>query len=199
MALTSAMIDAMLASGCTAEQIAAVVKADMAEAELRKEAKRENNAERQRRFREKRASRKSNAGNALRGVTPPIDNTHTPGDISPDGENHSERVKVDPFPKPDWVEDDQVWIDFLANPKRKKAPRTATAYRRFLSEIAKFSDDEWPPGRLLEHAAAKGWAGIYDPREQRNDRPSASNDEIQNPYVRAALARQGAEASPEWG
>lgn len=57
------ILDAMVASGCTAEQIATVVKAAIASCDDRNAAKRANNAERQRRFRER------NADNALRGVT----------------------------------------------------------------------------------------------------------------------------------
>lgn len=81
--------------------------------------------------------------------------------------------KPDPFPRPEWAEP-QAWGDFLVNRKggkgRRSYPNTATAYAKFLSDIARLSDDEWPPGRLLKHAAAKGWAGIYDPRENQNGR-----------------------------
>lgn len=92
MSLSAAVIDAMVASGCTAEQLAAVIKADIAEADARRELKRAGNAERQQRFRDKRKSRKSNASNALRSVTPPIDNIHTPSDISSNDESHSQRA-----------------------------------------------------------------------------------------------------------
>lgn len=67
------VLDAMLAAGCTAEQIVAAVKADAAADELRKASKRENNAERQRRFKAKRraaAITQDNADNALPDVTP---------------------------------------------------------------------------------------------------------------------------------
>ncbi len=98
MTISPAVLDAMLAAGCSAEQIVAAVKADLLEAEVRKDAKRAGNAERQQRFRDSRKARKSgarnddNARNALRDVTPPIDNTHTPSpDISPDGESQTAR------------------------------------------------------------------------------------------------------------
>lgn len=193
MSLTAAMIDAMIASGCSAEQIGAVVKAGIAEAEVRREAKRENNAERQRRFRAKRSSRKSNARNALPPVTPPIEELHTPGSVvSPDGE--TQNGTGNPFPKPDWAEA-QLWADFLKNRQRKKAPNTATAYAGFLADIDRLTDDEWPPPRLLRHATAKGWAGIYDPRDKQNDRAATSNDELQNPYARRVVARQAERAA----
>lgn len=193
MSLSAAVIDAMIAAGCTAEQLGAAMKADLADGEARKEAKRENNAERQRRFRDRRKGRKitaRNADNALHDVTPPID-TLTPGSVvSPSGETQNGAVDV--FPRPEWA-DPVAWADFMGNRKAKKARNTATAYRGFLADIERLSDDEWPPGRLLEHAAGKGWKGIYDPRETRksaNERSTPRHDEPQNPYVRAAMSGQ---------
>ena len=46
MSLSSAIIDAMVASGCTAEQLAAVVKADIAARETAANEKRGKDAER---------------------------------------------------------------------------------------------------------------------------------------------------------
>lgn len=83
------------------------------------------------------------------------------------GVNITRAREAGPFPRPDWA-DPQHWIDFLANRKRKSLPNTATAHKRFLADIEKWTDDEWPPWRLLEHAAAKGWAAIYNPRESDN-------------------------------
>lgn len=76
-------------------------------------------------------------------------------------------AKIEPqaFPRPAGVEP-QVWRDFLANRKRKRMANTATAHKRLCDDLARLADDEWPPGRLVEYAAAKGWGGIYDPREQ---------------------------------
>lgn len=71
MSLPSAVLDAMLASGCTAEQIVAAVKAAGADADARREAKRSGNAERQRRFKAKGKVTPDNADNALPAVTPP--------------------------------------------------------------------------------------------------------------------------------
>lgn len=77
--------------------------------------------------------------------------------------------KANPFPRPVWAEV-SVWADFLTNRKLKRQPNTATAHKRFLNDVARLSNDEWPPPRLLEHAVAKGWAGIYDPREKQDGR-----------------------------
>lgn len=58
--MTPDMIDAMIAAGLTREQMAALIKHELAKAEEKKAAKRAGNAERQRRFKAK-----NNAGNAL--------------------------------------------------------------------------------------------------------------------------------------
>lgn len=80
--------------------------------------------------------------------------------------------KADPFPKPTWI-DTQVWDDFLKNRQRKKLPNTLTAYKGFIEDIYRHADDDWPPGRVLTHAAMKGWGGIYDPRQsETNGKPN---------------------------
>lgn len=138
-------------------------------AERKKDA---TNAERQARYRAKRKDGK--VTRYSNGVTPPIDRTHTPSDISPSGENQNDRAraKPEPFPKPDWAED-QVWADWLEIRKSKKCRNTATAHAGFLADIAKHSDDDWPPGRLLEYAVARSWASIHPPDEGRpNGQPA---------------------------
>lgn len=59
------MIDAMMAAGLTREQMAALIKLELEKEQAKKEARRAGNAERQRRFKE----RKSNALPALADVT----------------------------------------------------------------------------------------------------------------------------------
>lgn len=152
------------------------------------ERKKDNTAaERQARYRAKRKDAKSRRNS--NGVTPPIDNNHTPS-VSPNGEPQGGGAAVD-FPKPDWCDDDQVWSDFLKNRKRKRQPNTPTAYKGFLDDIARIADDEWPPGRLLRHAATKGWGGIYDPRSSgvpNNDNRKSTGGSTRN-AAQAALER----------
>jgi hypothetical protein len=64
MSLSAAIIDALVESGVTAEQMAAVIKASLAEDEDRREKKRAGNAARQAKHR-----KKNNASNALPDVT----------------------------------------------------------------------------------------------------------------------------------
>lgn len=129
---------------------------------------------------------------------PPNDNNSNPPTHTPP-ENTPPARKADPFPRPDWA-DPQVWSDWMDVRRAKRARNTATAYAGFLRDVARHSSDEWPPGRLLEHAAARSWLSINRPNtETRHDRPTASNDQIQNPYARAVVARQAARAADERG
>ena len=57
MSLTGTHLDALLAAGATADQIVALVKADMAEREAKLEARREKDADRQRRKRSRGVTR----------------------------------------------------------------------------------------------------------------------------------------------
>lgn len=87
-------------------------------------------------------------------------------------------MKIDPFPMPEGVNPEH-WRDFLANRKAKKLRNSPTAHKCLLDDLARLSSDEWPPGRLIELAAAKGWGGIYLPREQtHNGRPDNSLDAL---------------------
>jgi len=57
------------------------------------------------------------------------------------------------------------WRDFRANRRRKKLTDTETAYAHLLRLLERFATAEWPPGRLVEKAAEKGWGTIVDPNE----------------------------------
>lgn len=109
---------------------------------------------------------------------PPHEVHHTPAPRAPntpryiipsDDKSSSGRArKVDAFPMPDGI-DPQHWQDFLTNRKQKRTPNTATAHKRLLADLARLADEEWPPGRLIEHAAERGWAAIYDPRQSNGN------------------------------
>jgi hypothetical protein len=76
----------------------------------------------------------------------------------------------------------QVWEDFLSNRKRKKLGNTETAWKAFNDDLQRVSIQTGiPPPKLIEHAAAKGWGSINDPRNQRNERSSnPTGDAVSN-------------------
>jgi hypothetical protein len=87
--------------------------------------------------------------------------------------------------------DPQHWRDFLKNRKTRRLTNSETAYRGQLRELQRLASDEWPPGRLVQYAAEKGWGSINDPTERdfRHDRRphSEANDGLSS-TARAGLA-----------
>lgn len=73
------------------------------------------------------------------------------------------------WPCPEGV-DPAHWRDFKRNRKTRRLTNSETAYLGQLRELERLSDDEWPPGRLVQYAAEKGWGSINDPREQLHGR-----------------------------
>lgn len=128
-------------------------------------------------------------------LPPNENNSNPPTHTHPDNTSRARKAGV--FPRPDWA-DPQVWSDWMEVRKAKGGRNTATAYAGFLASIEREATDEWPPGRLLAHAVSESWKSIHRPKEYRNDRPkqSSSNDEIRNPYVRAALRKSSGSGIP---
>ena len=153
MAIDADILRAMAAAGASIEVIIAAVEADAVKEQARREAKRENNAERQRRFKAKRKGRApSNAGNALPSVTPPIEEIIPP--VSSDEETSAARKS-----KPGKPEDvtEQTWSDFTDLRKTQKAPVSATAIAGIRREADKAG---WTLEAALAECSARGWRGF---------------------------------------
>ena len=107
MSLSAAIIDAMIASGCTAEQLAAVIKADLAERDGQVAEKRQKDAERQRRHRHA-VSRDVTVTDGDSVTSPPLSRppnenisnptTHTPEKQTPARKAHRLPVDWEPLP-----------------------------------------------------------------------------------------------------
>ena len=188
MSLSPAIVDAMVSSGCSVEQLAAVMKAALAEGDQHVSDRRAKDAERQRRHR---ASRDVTVTNGDSVTAPALSPSPNENNSNPHPHTHPDvttRAR-EAFPKPDWA-DPQHWRDLKANRKAKRLPCTATAHAKLLRDIDKLTDDAWPPGRLLEAIVARGWAAAYDPREDRVPRhASSARPPISNRNA-ADLARQ---------
>lgn len=111
----------------------------------------------------------------------------------PKGSSVEEERAPKPFSCPAGMGiDPQHWKDFLANRKRRRLVNSVTAYEGQLRALNDYATDLWPPGRLVQKAAEKGWGSIVNPLEfekqngqhrPANDRP----DGIQNVRLRAAV------------
>ena len=99
------------------------------------------------------------------------------------------------FARPDGV-DPQAWKDFLANRKLKRMKNTPTAHKRMMDDIRRLERKGWSAAELIQHAAEKGWGGIYEP----DARAGFSNgqtrgdgfDHIGSPMVRTGLRAEAA-------
>lgn len=97
-------------------------------------------------------------------------------------------IKPEVFPRPVGV-GAEVWRDFLANRRRRRMANTATAHKRLCDDLLRLADDEWPPGRLIEYAAARGWGGIYDPRTTADHERNPRNSPGKSTANAVAIAR----------
>lgn len=158
MTIKPEVLDALLAAGATAEMIVAAVKADLASEAERVERKRDNNAERQRRFKAKNKQvTEDNAGNALPGVTPSLSRPLSPQTPLTPTHTHPEyntRARKGPVPaKPEGVSS-QTWADFLALRKQKRADLSQTALAGIEREAVKAG---WSLESALAECVARGW------------------------------------------
>ena len=178
MTLTSAALEVLVAKGLSAADILDVARA----LEVRKDP---TAAERKRRQREREAAgRDMSQRDVTRDEPPSLDKEKCPKEINPTpAHTHTSPARVAPWPCPEGV-DARHWSDFLANRKRKKLTNSVTAHEGVLADIARLSDDHWPPGALVQHAAAKGWGSINYP----SDGP---RDERRNGQQRMAGHRSG--------
>jgi hypothetical protein len=164
----------LASSGLTAEQLALVMELSATvaaearpvedKAALRRRAKdRAYQAERRRQNRQISADSDDALGSNDRDILTSQENLPQEAKASlPQGAKRTKTSVL--WPCPAGVEPGH-WRDFLANRARKRCASTQTALNGVLADIAKFADDEWPPGRLVEYAAARGWASINDPRK----------------------------------
>jgi hypothetical protein len=87
----------------------------------------------------------------------------------------------------------QVWDDFKKNRSKKRLPNTETAWKGFLDDLTRVSAETGiPPPKLIERCTAKGWGAIYDPRNERDERPNSMGrhqpDDGLSSTARAAIA-----------
>jgi hypothetical protein len=180
--LSAAVLDALIATGATREQLAAVMRADIAEREAEEaaklEAKREGNRTRQARKRMNDSNAKSRVtavtARDSRDTSPkvsPKENNQTPSSPPVDA-SEAEASSHQPraWSLPGGVSL-QVWDDFKRNRAKKRLPNTDTAWKAFLDDVSRVSSQTGiPPPKLIELCTAKGWGAIYDPRTDNEQR-----------------------------
>lgn len=175
MSLTGGHLDALLAAGATAEQIVALVKADMAEREEATRLRRSKDAARQRRHRE---SRDVTVTNADKRDTPPDgspkDIYQTPS-LAPRGKTEAKASSKN-FVLPADIPAEQ-WAGFEDMRRRMKKPLSDRARSLAVTELRRLRDEEgWPPGEVLNHCVMNSYQGIFPPKRnhgnERRNTPS---------------------------
>lgn len=197
----AALIRDMAAAGASPEAIAiaveAIERAQVAADAPRAAARERKRKQRERdRERERDMSRDSHAPVTGQGCDipapspsplPPPCTPHQPHAPTPTREGNPARTrKGGAWPCPDGI-DPQHWADLQANRRAKRMALTPTALEHQLRQIEKFTSDEWPPGRIVRHAAAKGWAAIHDPREPHENRNGKRPHNDDRPRSRGLL------------
>lgn len=187
--LSAEMIDAMVSSGCTAEQIAAVVKAGLLSYEAELQEKRANDRERQARHRMSRdvtvtgRDPQEQKGVPLPPLVPPP---------FPNNPNHPPIIPPSPPQKhtigrPDDV-DEQVWRDFEKHRRAKRAPITATALAQIRREAEKagFSMND-----TLREIIGRNWQGVKAEwlTEEKNGTRKTTKSQQVGDVLAGALAK----------
>lgn len=191
--LTPAVLDAMVQAGCTAEQIAAAVKASMADEEARAEQKRAKDRERKRRQRAKEAD-ECHAVSRGQSVTD-CDGADNPLPLSPN-ENNSNPHTPSPEHKTRARKGHRLPIDW--EPKPLPATMGAMLARwepgEMEREMAKFRD--WAasangPNALKKDwdAAWRNWLRKHD--EERKPTNARQHSSTANAVALARAAFQG--------
>jgi hypothetical protein len=162
--LTGGHLDAFLEAGLTAEQIVALVKADIAEREKEAETRRAKDRERQRRHRESRGVTVTDAesqpvtdkGSPLK-VSPQTPLPKTPSKTAPLNPPKSGKVEV-----PEWMPS-QEWAAFKEMRRKMRGiPFTETAERNVIARIEGLRADGHCPAKLLSKAVERGHRTVFE-------------------------------------
>lgn len=163
MSLSPAIIDAMVAAGATAEVLAAAMKADLLEREGAMSAKRERDAERQRRHRERNAVSRDVTVTECDSVTEPSLSRPLPSPQTPQltpTHTHPEyitpRVRAEKLARPEDVSE-QVWSDWLVHRKSKKSAVSQTVLSTFRREADRVG---WSLEQAMVESISRDWRGF---------------------------------------
>lgn len=157
--ITSEIIDAMVESGCTAEQLAAVVKASLAKQEEEIAKKREGARLRKQKQRE-RESQKSNDSHAMsRDVTV----TKKQKEKRTKKEKIKNNIYIPPYIPP------ELWEQYKLHRVQKKSKLTPIAEQRALAKLERMKDQGQDPAKVIEQSLENGWVGLFDLKGDGNE------------------------------
>lgn len=190
MSLSASVIDALVAAGATVEQLAAAVKADLAEEAQRRAEKRAKDAARQRKSRSSR--------NVT--VTPCDDADAPPNDIyskppepseakaSSGSKTRKRASRTVSIQVPEWMPA-EPWLAMVAMRERMhpKVQWSEDAAKGIVEKVAELRAEGHCPAKLLRKAVVSSWRTVFPGDDTRATGPSTgsttrpmSRDELQN-------------------
>lgn len=132
------------------------------------------------------ASRKQSSKDSSAPAPAPAQSS-TPSNQKRNGASAPAPLPKNSVPRPDDI-DEQVWSDFLAHRRQKKAKLTPTAWKAIRKQLDAGIQKGHDPNEMLAVAMAAGWQGFeldwYENRKSGSGRPTG--DEKRNNAVEAA-------------
>ena len=157
--ITPEMVDAMIESGCTAEQLAAVVKASLKSQQKGIEEKREKDRQRKRLSRAKNSQVIENKENVSRGQ--PVTECDKKRKKEPKKEKNS-NIILPPYIPP------QLWEEFSQMRKEKRKPLTERTANGVIKKIEEYRQQGHDPPDLLRRAIDHEWLTVYPRKNDEN-------------------------------
>lgn len=185
MSLSAAVIDALVANGVTVEQLAAAVKADLAEGDARVQIKREKDAARQRKSR---ASRSVTVTPCDTKDAPPNESISNPPPPSETKVSSvGKRGRAHPiFELPSWVPV-EPWAAFEKMRKGMRAPFGDDAKRGIVGDLDRLRGEGHDPAKLLLKAVKLGWRGVFAGDDTRTGKTVNGNRPMNADEIRAGI------------
>jgi hypothetical protein len=125
------------------------------------------NAERQRRFREKKKAESNDVGNVTNNVTRDVTVTHR--EEKRREEKKKEKDIGSAFALPMWV-DQQLWDDFIEMRKKIKKPATDRAKQLLVNELQKLVEQGYGQEEIIGNSIKNCWQDFYAPKHNGNSR-----------------------------
>jgi hypothetical protein len=123
---------------------------------ISKDKRKSSNADRQRRFRERKRLESNAHSNAVSNAVTSNAVTLLDQDLDQDQKKVRELVA----PLPDWLPQDP-WKAWLEVRRRNKAPNTPRALTLAIKELEKLRADGQDPVAVLEQSTLRGWRGLF--------------------------------------
>lgn len=135
------------------------------------------NADRQRRFREKKAL----LGNADSNVTDNVTVTHREDKRRKEKKEQKAATDVALPEVPDWVDRD-AWNGFVSMRRRERHPLTARAAKLIFAELDKLRGEGHAPNAVLDQSTRNGWRDVFPVKAAKK----VAADELPD-FMRGAL------------